>query len=427
MNLHHFYRYAVSTLIMIPMVLATFTTAAVYEGYTLVAVNKTVTLYDPAKKSIKTWNAGSTIQTAAYLLPDGSVLVPIGTSGCYFGQGAHANGRFQRIGLNGTVVWDYKYCTSSYVGAYDIEPMPNGNVLVCVHVQGQSPGKVVEIQPSGSNGGSVVWECDVSSKLGLSGYLNSVKYNPTTDQIAVTIQENGRTVAVFDHKTGNLVSKYQISSGRIHGCSWAMEFYHGTNIKMPDADAAKMRMGNILIVANGLRQAIEVDPKTNPAKVVKQFSYNFGTNQGGTQRLPNGNTFLTAGYSSTLDELDENGSIVWSLKSSGQAMRCYKYGKEYAGVKAVLGTNTFTKPLNEMNKVFNVTHSRINATTTFNFANNGSLATLRVFTLNGEEILSQTTTASHVTLNTNELGYGVYVAKVECASGTLSTRFSSVR
>jgi hypothetical protein len=323
------------------------------------------------------------------------------------------------------VVWDYTYCTSTYTGAYDIEPMPNGNVLSCVHYSGsEKPGRIVEIQPSGASGGSVIWECDVTSKISVSGYLNSVSYNPTLDQIAGTIQESGRTCAVIDHKTGNVVSKYAAGSGRVHGCCWSMDTYIGTNIKIPEADATKMRIGNVTFVGNQLAQVIEISPKSASATLVKTLSYSFSSNQGGTQRLPNGNTLVTKASGGTIDELDETGAKIWTLTASGSALRCYKYGVNYAGVLALGLTGVGGKTPDQMYKAFKITNSRLNGTTTLRFPNKDGLAMIHIFLVNGEEIFSQVTNASEVTLNTDKLSRGVYIAKVELASRNLIALFT---
>jgi hypothetical protein len=52
---------------------------------------------------------------------------------------------------------------------------------------------------------------------------------------------------------------------------------------------------------------------------------------------------------------------------------------------------------------------------------------VRIFSLNGEEIFSQVTNESRVTLNTDQLSRGVYIAKVELASGNLIALFNPVR
>ena len=91
-----------------------------------------------------------------------------------------------------------------------------------------------------------------------------------------------------------------------------------------------MRIGNIITVSNGDNEAVEVNPQTN--KRIKSFKYEFSEHQGSVQRLPNGNTLIVSGYSKIINELDDNGKIVWSLETSNRISRAYRYGLKYQGV-----------------------------------------------------------------------------------------------
>jgi len=91
-----------------------------------------------------------------------------------------------------------------------------------------------------------------------------------------------------------------------------------------------MRVGNIITVSNGDNEAVEVNPRTN--KRIKSFKYEFSDHQGNVQRLPNGNTLIVSGYSKQINELDDNGKIVWSMETSGRISRAYRYGLKYEGI-----------------------------------------------------------------------------------------------
>ena len=73
-----------------------------------------------------------------------------------------------------------------------------------------------------------------------------------------------------------------------------------------------------------------INPKTNER--VESFNYEFSEHQGSVQRLPNGNTLIVSGYSKQINELNNNGKIVWSLETSGRISRAYRYGLKYQGV-----------------------------------------------------------------------------------------------
>ena len=163
-----------------------------YPGYTLFSIGRTAYLYDINKKNVHQWkvSAGS-IQPSPELLTDGSVLFPLNKGGFTFRPGgAHPSGTFQKISWEGEVLWDFSFYGDNFTPSYDVEPMPNGNILVCAGFEERRrPGKLFEIKPIGKTGGKVIWECNVSEKLGdlVQGYINSVSYNPSLDQVLVNI------------------------------------------------------------------------------------------------------------------------------------------------------------------------------------------------------------------------------------------------
>jgi hypothetical protein len=75
---------------------------------------------------------------------------------------------------------------------------------------------------------------------------------------------------------------------------------------------------------------VEIDPRTNQR--VKAIKYVFSDHQGSVQRLPNGNTLIVSGNSRKIDEVDDEGKVVWSLETPGNINRALRYGLDYPGV-----------------------------------------------------------------------------------------------
>ena len=93
-------------------------------------------------------------------------------------------GGIQKFDWDGNLIWDYVVSDSRRLSHHDIEPMPNGNVLVVAwesktraeaiaagrdpqKIEGDSvwPEVVLEIQPEGMTGGKIVWEWHVWDHL----------------------------------------------------------------------------------------------------------------------------------------------------------------------------------------------------------------------------------------------------------------------
>ena len=115
-----------------------------------------------------------------YLLDDGSILRPCSAENLFF-QGGGAGGRIQRISWEGTLMWDYYYSSNQVLQHHDIEPMPDGNVILIAWewktaeeaiaagrrgVIGEVwPLHIVEVKPLGEDEGEIVWEWHIWDHL----------------------------------------------------------------------------------------------------------------------------------------------------------------------------------------------------------------------------------------------------------------------
>lgn len=410
--------------------------ASAYQGYTMFASGSKAYLVDMDGKTVHTWTAGGTIRNQAYLLEDGSIMVGV-TSCSGSHSGAYPSGRFQKISWDGTVTWDYKYCETSATPGYDIEPMPNGNILIpCDWNSGTGAnGTIIEVKPSGSTEGTVVWKYVIPDSLGSSSsgggmggmgggmgtYINSVSYNPDLDMILVDMQEPVRKLVVIDHSgTGSVKYTHSITSGRLHAAKWATKYYMGTKLAIPGADTAAMRINNLLVVANGLKKVVDVNMTTNT--VAAQISFSFQTHEGSCQRLPNGNTFVTAGSGKTAYEIDDAGTTVathsFSSSGAGSCLRAYIYGSEYPGLSNISSTSISKnmKKLNAISNVYSYSAGKINIVNQSN-----SKVDLKIVSVNGKTVYTASSFEKNAQFFVNNLIPGTYFVEVKHAAGILKT------
>ncbi|HEX2956988.1 MAG TPA: T9SS type A sorting domain-containing protein [Chitinispirillaceae bacterium] len=412
-------------------------------GYLFYGSNYTAYLVDMNGTTMHTWKASGKIQCVAYLLEDGSVLFPSDNRCGVQINGTHAHGRIQKIAWDGTITWDYKFCPSGWGPGYDIEPMPNGNVLVPADNTSKA-GIIYEIKPSGSSDGEIVWQCQLPDSLnassggtsggpggpggggGMSGtYINSVSYNPDLDYILVDLQESVRKLVVIDHSVsgGKIVYTYAAAtSGRLHGAIWSSKYYMGTKTTIAGADTTAMRVGNLLVVNNSGSGVVEVNMKTNTK--VKTISYTFANNEGSVQRLPNGNTLVQKGMDQTaIAILNDNGTTVSSYTAKGVCNRAYWYGTDYPGVSK-LGTSSnlmaasvkkeYTFPI-RYDASLNICHlSANNGNTSFSY---------RVFSLDGKILLSSMSSGPEASFSTDHFQSGIYFVEIRNALGTQKAQF----
>jgi hypothetical protein len=221
------------------------------SGYVLFSPigNTTTFLIDKCGRLVHTWPSVYSPGLSVYLLPDGSILrTGMVRDSNPFSSGAGVGGIIEKIDWNGNVVWSYKLYDSTQCQHHDIEPLPNGNILAVVwdkktlaeaRAAGRRPlmeptevwsEKVIEIKPSGTHGGTIVWQWNVwdhlaqsydsqlpnydsiplhpelldinYSETNVSDWLhfNSIKYNPDLDQILLS-NHNWSEIYVIDHST----------------------------------------------------------------------------------------------------------------------------------------------------------------------------------------------------------------------------------
>jgi len=101
-----------------------------HDGYTLItpASSNLVVLVDNCGFEINRWEAEGTPGLSAYLLPGGKLL-RTRRSGTSFNAGG-TGGAIDRYSWDGELEWTWTYSTDEVRQHHDIEPLPNGNILI---------------------------------------------------------------------------------------------------------------------------------------------------------------------------------------------------------------------------------------------------------------------------------------------------------
>ncbi len=222
------------------------------EGLTLLSpMNSQVTCTIDLEGNVtNTWHGAANPASIAYYFKDQSILRPCKDSGGTFDP-IIGGGRIQLINADDQVEWDFLFSDSTHQQHHDIEPLPNGNILLiawerktmaeAIEAGRQSingeiwPVMIAEVEPFGSSGGNIVWEWHLWDHLiqeadpTLPGYgvvsdhpelldinfgevgggpgdtgdwihVNAIDYNPELDQIVFS-SRNFNEFYIIDHST----------------------------------------------------------------------------------------------------------------------------------------------------------------------------------------------------------------------------------
>jgi uncharacterized protein (TIGR03437 family) len=342
----------------------------------------------------------------AYLLPNGHLLRAdsIQNEGPDIGGGE--GGQLREYDWQGNVLWTFTYATPTNLMHHDFKQLPNGNVIALMVetktpadmlAAGLMPGilqpggdgnlapdAVIEIQPVYPTGGNIVWEWHVwdhlvqnydSTKSNYGNpaahpelvdpnasypphqipefwnHMNSIDYNPATDQIMLSVRGNSE-IWVIDHSTttaqaaGHTGGKYGKGGDLLYRWGNPQMYSAGTaanemNFQQHDAQWIVPGLpdaGDILFFNDGVNRPAglyssvdelvpTVDANGNYPALATGAAYGpqqlawtyFGTGSeqyyetdiGGAERMPNGNTLVCWGVFGVLEEVTPAGQIVW--------------------------------------------------------------------------------------------------------------------
>jgi hypothetical protein len=220
------------------------------DGYILFCPMWSTTTYliNKGGRIVHTWeNSIYQDSQSTYLMENGNLVRASLVAASSFTAGGY-QGRVEIFDWNDTRVWNYEYSTFNYCSHHDVQPLPNGNILLIawerIHREeainsGRKPNNIqgdylwsdyiIEVQPLGDNDGLIVWEWhawdhliqDYDNKKENYGiveehpelidinfgstrtdwlHTNSIDYNPELDQILLSIH-NFNEIWIIDHST----------------------------------------------------------------------------------------------------------------------------------------------------------------------------------------------------------------------------------
>jgi hypothetical protein len=153
-------------------------TEAATPGYTLFAPLRSYSTYlvDLDGQVVHQWRHDAPPGQSVYLLDNGHLLRCERADNDVFSAGGEG-GRIREYDWEGQVVWEYLCSDKNRRHHHDIEPLPNGNLLLIAweYMDAQEalalgrsdrllpagelwPDMLLEIKPTGSSGGEIVWE-----------------------------------------------------------------------------------------------------------------------------------------------------------------------------------------------------------------------------------------------------------------------------
>ncbi len=376
-----------------------------WGDYTLIGINgsTTVRLRDTTNGVFHIWSGLSgTTAYSSYMLPGGVLLRTVDVTNSVF-TGGGMSGRVQKVNMAGTILWDYTYSSTTYCAHHDICCLPNGNVLIIAYelknaaaatAAGSNyngthwPDHIIEVQPTGTTTGTIVWEwhlwdhlCQdddandgnyvtsvadhpelydinavtLSSQSKDFWHMNGIDYNPMLDQIVVSAHFTNEFY-VIDHST--TTAEAASHSGGRGGRGGDFLYRWGNPDRYDHTGAANFDVlhdahwipqdcpnaGYIVALNNeGISTTVScVDQVVVP---YSGFNYTYtpfvayspatyslrqncvgGTsNMGNSQQLPNGNMLICLAMSGTIYEIDPSGATIWSYTATGAVSQAFRY------------------------------------------------------------------------------------------------------
>lgn len=193
-------------------------------GFTLFGplLSRRTFLLDEQGRAVHVWDGRLTPGGGSYLLDDGSLLRCERELDVPTFHGGGVSGRIRRYAWNGKVIWDYLFATEDRLHHHDVEPLPNGNILLIawerktrdeairagrspafLSDEGLWPTCIVEVEPVLPDGGKIVWEWHLWDHL-------VQDYDENADNFGV-VAEHPERVNIHGNINATVMSAQQIA------------------------------------------------------------------------------------------------------------------------------------------------------------------------------------------------------------------------
>ena len=412
----------------------------IFEGYTLftpqVLLNGGATTYliDNNYNTIQSWEHQNGPASMPYLIAGDSVgiensylIYPFRVENPTMQSGG-VGGGVQCLSWDGQLIWEFILSNDNYQHHHDIEPLPNGNILVIAWerktaTEAYNAGRssldgnplnemwstaILEIEPAENGSVEVVWEWHLWDHLiqdinpdtenygiisenpqlfninngvigggaGMPGaanadwmHVNAISYHKDWDQIVISSRYQNE-IFVIDHSTtieqaashsggnygkgGDFLYRWgnpqNYNRGTIddrilnaqHSVNWVPNNYPGSNnfIFFNNYQTGGGPMGESAVLEfippvdlNG-NYTLDENSSYGPSNYIWSFQENIFTPiQGGSFRLPNGNTLITDCDDARILEVTNSGNIVWEYTNNESSnvviARSQKYAIDY--------------------------------------------------------------------------------------------------
>jgi hypothetical protein len=390
------------------------TNAQQWGEYTLYATQNGTSAYliDTNNTTYHSWTFSSSAKTgySTYLMPGGTLVRTVAKQGNQL-IGGGMTGQVQKVNWSGTVIWDYVHSSSTYCLHHDVCPLPNGNVLMISYevktaAQAVQAGcsqsitiwaeKIIEVEPTGSNTGNIVWEWHVWDHLCQNYnatkdnyvtsivehpelininyntqkdwmHANGIDYNETLDQIVFS-SHNLNEIYVIDHST--TTSEATGHTGGNSGKGGDI-LYRWGNPQVYQAGNASNKILNVAHDAHWIPQdcpnagylvAFNNNGISNNQSSIDMVSppydgYNYSitpgsaflpltytlrhncnghsNNMGNSQQLPNGNMLVCIAQAGYIYEIGPTGTLLWSKSVSGSVPMAFRYSACYVSGESI--------------------------------------------------------------------------------------------